>query len=60
MSARPSAAGVLTRAGLREAGPGHYVVDTLQLVPAGSWRLHVAARVSEFDRCEATLKVQVG
>ena len=23
----------------REAGPGHYVVDTVQLVPAGDWRL---------------------
>jgi copper transport protein len=43
----------------REAGPGHYVVDTVALVPAGDWRLHVTSRVSEFDQYEATLKVPV-
>ena len=43
----------------REAGPGHYVVDTVALVPAGDWRLHVASRVSEFDQYDATLKVPV-
>jgi copper transport protein len=43
----------------REAGPGHYVVDTVQLVPAGDWRLDVTSRVSEFDQYEARLKVPV-
>jgi copper transport protein len=43
----------------REAGPGHYVVDTVQLVPAGDWRLHVTSRVSEFDEYDATLRVPV-
>ena len=43
----------------REAGPGHYVVDTVQLVPAGDWRLHVTSRVSEFDQYDTTLKVPV-
>ena len=43
----------------REAGPGHYVVDTVALVPAGDWRLHVTSRVSEFDQYETTLKVPV-
>jgi copper transport protein len=43
----------------REAGPGHYVVDTVALVPAGDWRLVVTSRVSEFDQYEATLKVPV-
>lgn len=43
----------------RAAGPGHYVIDALQLVPGGDWRLHVASRVSEFDRYEATLEVPV-
>lgn len=41
------------------AGPGHYVVDAVQLVPGGDWQLHVASRVSEFDQYEATLKVPV-
>ena len=43
----------------REAGPGHYVVDTVQLVPAGDWTLDVTSRVSEFDQYEASLKVPV-
>jgi len=43
----------------REAGPGHYVVDTVALVPAGDWRLDVTSRVSEFDQYQATLKVPV-
>jgi len=43
----------------REAGPGHYVVDTVALVPGGDWRLHVTSRVSEFDQYETTLKVPV-
>ncbi len=42
-----------------EAGPGHYVVDTVQLVPAGDWQLHVSSRVSEFDEYDASLKVPV-
>ena len=43
----------------RAAGPGHYVVDTVQLVPAGDWRLHVTSRVSEFDQYEGSLSVPV-
>ncbi len=43
----------------REAGPGHYVVDTVSLVPAGDWRLDVTTRISEFDQYEASLKVPV-
>jgi copper transport protein len=43
----------------REAGPGHYVVDALQLVPGGDWRLHVTSRVSEFDQYDTTLTVPV-
>ena len=43
----------------REAGPGHYVVDTVALVPAGDWKLDVASRVSDFDQYEASLKVPV-
>ncbi len=43
----------------RPAGPGHFVVDTVQLVPGGDWRLHVTSRISEFDQYDATLKVPV-
>jgi copper transport protein len=43
----------------REAGPGHYVVDTVQLVPGGDWQLHVTSRVSAFDQYDTTLKVPV-
>ncbi len=43
----------------REAGPGHYIVDAVQLVPRGDWRLRVTSRVSEFDRYDATLTVPV-
>ncbi|HEX4363292.1 MAG TPA: CopD family protein [Solirubrobacteraceae bacterium] len=41
------------------AGPGHYVIDTLQLVPGGDWQLKVTDRVSEFDQYESSLKVPV-
>jgi len=43
----------------RAAGPGHYVVDAVALVPGGDWRLHVTSRVSEFDQYDTTLKVPV-
>jgi copper transport protein len=43
----------------REAGPGHYVVDTVQLVPGGDWQLHVTSRVSDFDQYDTTLEVPV-
>jgi copper transport protein len=43
----------------RAAGPGHYVVDTVQLVPGGDWRMHVTSRISDFDQYEAALKIPV-
>jgi copper transport protein len=43
----------------RRAGPGHYVVDTVQLVPGGDWRLNVTSRVSAFDEYATSLKVPV-
>jgi copper transport protein len=43
----------------RKAGPGHYIVDALQLVPGGDWRLEVADRVSEFDEYTTSLKMPV-
>jgi copper transport protein len=44
---------------VRKSGPGHYVIRDLQLGPAGSWRLEVAARVSAFDQYEAEIEVPV-
>lgn len=41
------------------AGPGHFVIDAVQLVPGGDWKLSVASRVSEFDEYDASLKVPV-
>ena len=43
----------------REAGPGHYVVDTVQLVPAGDWKLAVTSRISDFDEYATSLVVPV-
>jgi len=43
----------------RRAGPGHYVVPGLELVPGGTWRIDVASRTSEFDEDRATLEVPV-
>ena len=43
----------------RKAGPGHYVVDGLNLVPAGEWRLEIASRTSEFDEERTALDVEI-
>jgi copper transport protein len=42
-----------------KAGPGHYLVRRAQLAPAGTWRLTIDARVSEFDAYRAELEVPV-
>jgi copper transport protein len=47
------------QATMHRAGPGHYVADSLQLVPGGDWRLTVTDRVSDFDEYTKTLKVAV-
>jgi copper transport protein len=44
---------------MSKAGPGHYVANTLQLVPGGDWKLDVTDRVSDFDEYTTTLKVPV-
>jgi copper transport protein len=44
---------------MSKAGPGHYVANTLQLVPGGNWKLTVADRVSDFDEYTTTLSVPV-
>ena len=44
---------------MSKAGPGHYVANTLQLVPGGDWQLAVTDRVSDFDEYTTTIKVPV-
>jgi copper transport protein len=38
------------RVAMHQAGPGHFVGDAVQLVPAGKWQLTVTGRVSDFRR----------
>ncbi len=47
------------QATMSHAGPGHYVANTLQLVPGGEWKLDVTDRVSDFDEYTTTLKVPI-
>lgn len=44
---------------VHRAGPGHYVADALTLAPAGTWRVTVTSRVSDFDEHTATFSVPV-
>jgi copper transport protein len=44
---------------LRKAGPGHYVADTLQLLPGGDWKLTLTDRISDFDQYTTTIAVPV-
>jgi copper transport protein len=44
---------------MRKAGPGHYIADTLQLLPAGTWKLTLTDRVSDFDQYTKTIEVPV-
>jgi copper transport protein len=44
---------------LHRAGPGHYVADAVTLSPAGTWKLAVTDRVSEFDEYATTIKATV-
>jgi len=44
---------------LHKAGPGHWIVRRADIVPAGDWRMDVAARVSAFDAYTARLEVPI-
>ncbi len=44
---------------VHRAGPGHYVADALTLAPAGTWRVTVTDRVSDFDEYTASFSVPV-
>jgi copper transport protein len=41
------------------AGPGHYVLDSAVLSPAGEWQLQITDRVSAFDEYSHTFDVSI-
>ncbi|HEV2982463.1 MAG TPA: CopD family protein, partial [Solirubrobacteraceae bacterium] len=41
------------------AGPGHYVLDSAELTPGGTWQLELTDRVSEFQEYSKTVKVAI-
>jgi copper transport protein len=41
------------------AGPGHYVLNSAQLSPGGTWDLQITDRVSEFDEYSTTIAVPI-
>jgi copper transport protein len=41
------------------AGPGHYILNSAVLSPAGKWQLEVTDRVSEFEQHSRTIDVPI-
>lgn len=41
------------------AGPGHYVLDSAVLSPAGTWQIEIVDRVSEFEEHTRVLEVPI-
>jgi copper transport protein len=41
------------------AGPGHYILNSAVLSPAGDWQLEVVDRVSEFEQHSRTIDVPI-
>ena len=41
------------------AGPGHYVLNSAVLSPAGAWDLEITDRVSEFEQHTRVVKVPI-
>ncbi len=41
------------------AGPGHYIFNSAELTPGGTWQLEITDRVSEFQEYTKTLQVPV-
>jgi copper transport protein len=44
---------------LTRAGPGHYILQSAVLSPAGTWQIAITDRVSEFEQHTRTLKVPI-
>jgi copper transport protein len=41
------------------AGPGHYILNSAVLSPAGTWQIEVTDRVSEFEQHNRTIEVPI-
>ncbi|MGA9875062.1 MAG: CopD family protein [Solirubrobacteraceae bacterium] len=41
------------------AGPGHYVLNSAELSPGGTWQLQITDRVSEFEEYAKTIEVPI-
>lgn len=41
------------------AGPGHYILNSTVLSPAGTWEITIADRISEFEQFSRTIEVPV-
>jgi copper transport protein len=41
------------------AGPGHYILNSALLSPAGTWEIQITDRVSEFEEHSRTVKVPI-
>jgi copper transport protein len=41
------------------AGPGHYILSSVELTPGGAWELRIVDRVSEFDEFSQTIHVPI-
>jgi copper transport protein len=42
------------------AGPGHYVLNSAELSPEGTWEIQLTDRISEFEEYTQTVKVPIG
>ncbi|HEX4837976.1 MAG TPA: CopD family protein [Solirubrobacteraceae bacterium] len=41
------------------AGPGHYILNSAELTPGGTWELHITDRVSDFQEYGKTITVPI-
>lgn len=41
------------------AGPGHYILSSVELTPGGTWMLQIVDRVSEFNELSKTIQVPI-
>jgi copper transport protein len=41
------------------AGPGHYVLNSAELSPAGTWQILLTDRISEFEEFSKTVSVPI-
>lgn len=41
------------------AGPGHYILNSAMLSPAGTWQIRITDRISEFEEHSRTIEVPI-